>query len=304
MAGAALPLSSAGRVVGWRKSTSRSAAVGVWYLAVLVGSGIFLLPILWAVSTSLKLPGQVFAFPPQFIPRPMVWENYVQAWTGTVPFNLFFRNSLIITIIPTLGTILSCSLVAYGFALFRFPFREPLFLIVLATLMIPVQVTVIPTYIIFRYLGWLDTYKPFIVPAFFADSAFSVFLLRQFFLTIPRDFRDAATIDGAGPLTFYWRVLMPLSKPAVVTVAVISFINRWNDFLGPLIYLSSIDKFPVSLGLSFFKTFYGGGSGGGGVAHMELLMAAAVLVLTPSVVAFLLAQRSYIRGVIMSGIRG
>ena len=250
------------------------------------------------------MPEQVFAFPPQFVPRPILWHNYVQAWAGTVPFNLFFRNSLIITIVPTLGTVLSCSLVAYGFALFRFPFRDPLFLVVLATLMIPFQVTVIPTYIIFRYLGWLDTYQPFIVPAFFADSAFSVFLLRQFFLTIPVDLRDAATIDGAGALTFYWRILMPLSTPAVVTVAVISFINRWNDFLGPLIYLSSINKFPVSLGLNFFKTFYGGGSGGGSVAHMELLMAAAVLVLTPSVLVFLLAQRSYIRGVIMSGIRG
>ncbi len=304
MAGVTLPLSPAGAVTRRRKLASRGVAVGLSHLVLLVCAGVFLLPILWALSTSLKMPGQVFAFPPQFIPRPVVWGNYVQAWVGTVPFNLFFRNSLIITIGPTLGTILSCSLVAYGFALFRFPFRDSLFLVVLATLMIPFQVTVIPTYIIFRYLGWLDTYKPFIVPSFFADSAFSVFLLRQFFLTIPGDLRDAATIDGAGPLIFYWRVLMPLSKPAIVTVAVISFINRWNDFLGPLIYLSSISKFPVSLGLNFFKTFYGGGSGGGGVAHLELLMAAAVLVLTPSVLVFLLAQRSYIRGVIMSGIRG
>ena len=186
----------------------------------------------------------------------------------------------------------SCSLVAYGFALFRFPLRDRLFLLVLATMMIPFQVTVIPTYIIFRYLGWLDTYKPFIVPSLLADSAFSIFLLRQFFLTIPSELRDAATIDGAGAMTFYWRVLMPLSKPAVTTVAVISLMNRWNDFMGPLVYLSSIPK------------FYGGGSGGGGVAHLELLMGAAVLVLTPLVVVFLVAQRAYIKGVITSGLRG
>ena len=137
-----------------------------------------------------------------------------------------------------------------------------------------------------------------------ADSAFSIFLLRQCFLTIPSELRDAATIDGAGAMTFYWRVLMPLSKPAVTTVAVISLMNRWNDFMGPLVYLSSIPKFPVSLGLNFFKTFYGGGSGGGGVAHLELLMGAAVLVLTPLVVVFLVAQRAYIKGVITSGLRG
>jgi len=301
---AAVILSSRSGVQYRRIAAGRRLSSGLRYLVLLVGAAVFLLPILWALSTSLKIPSQVFEFPPRWIPRPFVWENYVLAWTGTVPFNLFFRNTLIITLIPALGTVFSCSLVAYGFALFRFPLRDRLFLLVLATMMIPFQVTVIPTYIIFRYLGWLDTYKPFIVPSLLADSAFSIFLLRQFFLTIPSELRDAATIDGAGAMTFYWRVLMPLSKPAVTTVAVISLMNRWNDFMGPLVYLSSIPKFPVSLGLNFFKTFYGGGSGGGGVAHLELLMGAAVLVLTPLVVVFLVAQRAYIKGVITSGLRG
>jgi multiple sugar transport system permease protein len=290
--------------IGRRRVATHQLAAGFHYLLLSAGAIAFLFPIVWALSTSLKVPDQVFAFPPRIIPRPPAWGNYGQAWSGQVPFNLFFRNTLIITIVPTLGTVLSCSLVAYGFTFFRFPLREPLFLVLLATMMIPFQVTVIPTYIIFRYLGWLDTYKPFIVPALLADSAFSVFLLRQFFLTFPGELREAATIDGAGPMTFFWRVLMPLSKPAVATVAVISFINRWNDFIGPLIYLNSMEKFPVSLGLSFFKTFYGGGAGGGGVAQMQLLMAAAVLVLTPTVVVFLFAQRAYIRGVISSGLRG
>ncbi len=302
MSGLAAPLTRVRR--GSRLRYGAAAGPVAYYALIAAGAAVVLLPILWAVSTSLKTAGQVFAFPPQAIPRPFAWGNYAQAWSGTVPFDRFFVNTLVITLVPTAGTILSCSLVAYGFAFFRFPLRNLLFLIVLATLMIPSQVTVIPMYIVFRYLGWLDTYKPFIVPAFFADSAFSIFLLRQFFLTIPLDLRDAATIDGAGPMTFYWRILLPLSRAAVTTVAVISFVGRWNDFFGPLIYLSSIQKFPVSLGLSFFKTFYGGGSGGAGVPHMELLMAAALLVSLPTIVVFAFAQRAYIRGVIMSGLRG
>ena len=304
MAKASALVPAARSATGRQNAAAQSAIMGGRYLVLLAGGLLFLLPIAWAVSTSLKIPGQVFAFPPQFLPRPVAWDNYRQAWTGEVPFNLFFRNTLIITIVPTLGTVLSCSVVAYGFTFFRFPLRGPLFLVLLATMMIPFQVTVIPTYIIFRYLGWLDTYKPFIVPSLLADSAFSVFLLRQFFLTFPGELREAATIDGAGPMTFFWRVLMPLSRPAVTTGAVISFINRWNDFIGPLIYLNSVEKFPVSLGLNFFKTFYGGGEGGGGVAQMQLLMAAAVLVFTPTVLVFLVAQRAYVRGVITSGLRG
>ncbi len=303
MSGLAAPLTRVRRGPRPRYAAAGAGPVA-YYTLVAAGAAVVLLPILWAVSTSLKTAGQVFAFPPEAIPRPFAWGNYAEAWSGTVPFDRFFVNTLVITIVPVVGTILSCSLVAYGFAFFRFPLRNLLFLIVLATLMIPSQVTVIPMYIVFRYLGWLDTYKPFIVPAFLADSAFSIFLLRQFFLTIPLDLRDAATIDGAGPMTFYWRILMPLSRAAVTTVAVISFVSRWNDFFGPLIYLSSIPKFPVSLGLSFFKTFYGGGSGGAGVPHMEWLMAAALLVSLPTIVVFAFAQRAYIRGVIMSGLRG
>ena len=271
----------------------------MWYLAVLVGSGIFLLPILWAVSTSLKLPGQVFAFPPQFIPRPMVWENYVQAWTGTVPFNLFFRNSLIITIIPTLGTILSCSLVAYGFALFRFPFREALFLIVLATLMIPVQVTVIPTYIIFRYLGWLDTYKPFIVPSFFADSAFSVFLLRQFYRSIPQDLVDSAKIDGASFLRIFWSIFVPLGMPALATVAIFHFLSSWNDLWGPLIFLNSEKNMTVTFGLTLLRGKYGTMAG-----HSGSIMAGALLGVVPMLILYFVGQRYFVQGLARTGLKG
>jgi multiple sugar transport system permease protein len=193
----------------------------------------------------------------------------------------------------------SCSVVAYGFARFRFPLRKILFTLVLATLLIPSQVTLIPQFILFRHLNWINTFYPLIVPSYFATSAFSVFLLRQFFMSLPRELDEAALVDGSSYFRIFFEILLPLSKPALIAVAIIGFFTSWNDFLGPLIYLSSPEKYPLALGLNFFLTTYGGG-----VSHMELLMAASLITLLLPLAIFIVAQRYFVEGIAMTGIRG
>jgi multiple sugar transport system permease protein len=278
--------------------TRRAVSRIVLYVVLVALSAIFLLPIAWALSTSLKTPSQVFSYPPQWIPNPIVWENYKAAWSETLPFQIYFKNSLILTVLPVIGQVMSCSLVAYGFARFRFPLRNFLFIVVISTLLIPPQVTLVPQFILFSHLGWIDTFKPLIVPAYFATSAFSIFLLRQFFMTIPRELEDAAMIDGCGYIRFFVQILLPLSKPALVAVSIIGFFTCWNDFLGPLIYLSSPSKFPLALGLNFFLTTYGGG-----VQHMALLMAAALITVVLPLILFIVGQRWFVEGITMTGIK-
>lgn len=223
------------------------------------------------------------------------WGNYVETWR-TVPFALFTKNTLTLALLVVIGVTLSASVVAFGFARIPFPGREALFMLMLSTMMLPGIVTMIPGYILFRELGWIDTLKPLWVPAFFGGGAFNVFLLRQFFRTIPVELDEAAKMDGATWAQIYWRVVMPLTGPATTTVALFSFIGAWKDFMGPLIFINSLEKQTLELGLQTFQTLYG--------THWELMMAGAVIVVLPLIVIFFLGQKVFIQGIVMTGIKG
>ena len=285
------PRTSLARRAGVRRGLERAALHAV----LIAGSLLFLLPFLWSLATSLKAEGDVFAFPPRWIPDPAVWRNYPDALTA-LPFDRYAINTLLLALGRIVGILLSCSLVAFAFARLRWKGRDVLFFVLLATLMIPPEVTLVPQYILFSKLGWVDTYLPLIVPAYFADNAFFVFLLRQFFLTIPRDLDDAARIDGAGWFEIYRRIILPLSAPALTTVAILAFQNNWNAFLQPLIYLQNRDLYTVGLGLSLFQEQY--------YTSWTLLMAASVAVMLPVLVVFFLLQRRFVQGVTFTGIKG
>ena len=265
------------------------------YVLITVVGLIMLLPLAWLVSTSLKPRGLEFVFPPQWIPKPAVWGNYYEAVT-ILPFDKFFLNTVSITFFCTVGSLLSASMVAFGFARIPFPGRRPLFVLLLSTLMLPYVVTLIPSFLIFKYLHWLDTFLPLIVPSFFGGGAFFIFLIRQFYATIPMDLDEAAEMDGAGYFRIWWSVLMPLSRPVLATVVIFSFIWNWNDFLGPLIYINSMDKFTLALGLAGFRTMHG--------SRWNLLMAGSAVMLIPVLVVFFVAQRYFIRGIVTSGLGG
>lgn len=273
------------------------AAIGRGLVLALLFGGAFLttLPFAWLVSTSLKNRIQIFTYPPEWIPNPWVWSNYKEALTA-FPFDLYVRNTLIITFANLAGTLLTASLAAYGFARLRFPGRDVIFMVLLSTLMLPYAVVIIPRYVIFRELGWLDTWLPLIVPNWFGGTAFFVFLLRQFFRTIPRELSDAARIDGASELRIYWQIVLPLARPALIVVAIFTFLDNWNDFIGPLIYLSNPDKFTVALGLASFRGLYS--------TQWAYLMAASTVMTVPTVVLFFAAQRYFVRGIVLTGIKG
>lgn len=222
------------------------------------------------------------------------WQNYPDAMT-TVPFGRYIWNTLIVVIFATLGTVVSCVMVAYGFSRFRAKGLNWIFLLVLATIMLPAQVTLIPTFIIFKYLGWYDTLLPLIVPAFFAN-AWDIFLFRQFFMSLPLELDDAAKIDGAGPWQILWHIILPQAKPVLITVVIFSILYAWNDFFNPLIYLQSEKNWTISLGLQMFNAIYRNND--------ALLMAASVVMLIPVVILFFVAQRYFIQGVVVSGIKG
>jgi multiple sugar transport system permease protein len=268
--------------------------VVVWTLLV-AGALVMLLPFLWLVSTSLKEQRQIFVYPPQWIPDPIRWQNYPEALTS-LPFARYTLNTLIITSLTMIGVLLTSSLCAYGFARLRFPGRDLIFMVLLSTLMLPYAVIMIPQYIMFKYLGWIDTYLPLVVPFWFGGGIFNVFLLRQFFRTIPADLTEAARIDGASELRIYWRIMLPLAGPALAVVAIFTFINTWNDFLGPLIYLSSQTKYTMALGLASFKGLY--------ATQWHYLMAASTVMVIPIIVLFFLAQRYFVQGIVMTGTKG
>lgn len=270
----------------------------VWTLLVLL-STLFMLPFFWTLSTSLKAVTELFVFPPVWVPAVPQWRNYLEVWQ-TVPFGRWTWNTIVVTVLSVLGNILSCSLVAYAFARFTFPGRDALFMLCLSTMMLPVEVTIIPSYLMFNKIGWLDTFKPLIVPAFFARGTFYIFLLRQFFMTIPRELDDAAVMDGAGSLRILLNIILPLSRPALATVTVISIISNWGSFMEPLIFLNSRDKYLLSLGLRYFQTQ----QYMGGPTYDHLMMAASVIMSAPLVLLFFAAQRYFVRGVVMSGLKG
>lgn len=266
----------------------------VYGLLILIGSAI-LLPFFWTLSSSLKPAGAGIKFPPQFIPETFMWSNYPKVFE-TIPFMLYARNSTFVAALAVLGELLSASLVAYSFARLRFPGRDALFILVLATMMIPFPVTMIPTFILFNLLGLVGTYVPLVLPPFFGP-AFSIFLLRQFFLTINSELDEAAKVDGANEFTIYWRILLPLAKPALATIAIFSFMANWNDFLGPLIYLNNSDLYTLALGVNYLRSFRGGG-------ELNLQMAASVMFMLPCIVLYFIAQRNIVQGIVTTGLKG
>jgi multiple sugar transport system permease protein len=264
------------------------------YVLALVVAVLFLLPLLWMVSSSLKPDYQVLEFPPRWLPDPVRWANYPEALTY-VPFGRYALNTLFIAVMVIIGHTLSCSVVAYAFARLQAPGKNALFVILLSTMMLPYPVTMIPIYVGFNALGWVNSFLPLIVPAFFG-SPFYIFLLRQFFLTLPPELEDAARVDGANTVQTLWYIILPLSRPALATVAVFSFQAAWNDFLPPLIYLHDQSKYTVSLGLDFFRSSYD--------VRWAYLMAASLVTMLPVIVVFFLAQRQFFKGITVTGIKG
>jgi multiple sugar transport system permease protein len=282
------------------ESTSRRSLTHLALLGICVCATI---PFLWMISTSLKTAEKAMEFPPKMLPSPFVPQNYVDMLRGDqTSFLLWTRNSLIVALLAVAGTTLSSAVVAYGFARIPFRGRGPIFAVMLATMMIPFPVVMVPLFGLFRWLGdhtgvdWLGTFKPLWVPAWFG-SAFSIFLLRQFFLTIPNDLSDAARIDGCSEFGIFTRIVLPLSKPALTVVALFSFMAVWNDFLGPLVYLQRPEQFTLALGLQNFQSQNGG-------TAWHHLMAASVLVILPVLVLFFLAQRVFIEGIATTGMKG
>jgi ABC-type glycerol-3-phosphate transport system permease component len=279
----------------WTKSRIRIVGDVVTYVLILFLCGIILIPVFWMLSTALKQNSEVFLFPPRWIPKTLNWGNFPEALTF-LPFARFLQNTSVITFSAMLGQLLSSPLVAYAFARLQARGRDALFVLVLSTMMLPSQVTMIPLFVIFKRLGWVDTYIPLILPNFFG-SAYYIFLLRQFFLTIPPDLGDAAKIDGCGYFGTFSRIFLPLSKPALATVAIFTFMWNWNDFMGPLIYLSSNDKWTLTLGLSRFTGMYG-------TTAWNLLMAASLITILPCILLFFFAQRYFIQGIVITGVKG
>ncbi|HXR66256.1 MAG TPA: carbohydrate ABC transporter permease [Ktedonobacteraceae bacterium] len=267
---------------------------------ILVGLAlIFLLPILWMFSQSLMTYQETVQYPLTLWPHVLQWGNYLLALQDA-PLILYFGNTLLITVAVVVGATLTAAICAYGFARLRFPGRDLLFGIVLATLMLPMAVTLIPLYIIFRELHWINTFLPLTVPAFFGGGAFNIFLLRQFFRGIPRELNEAAVIDGANHWQIFWRVVLPLSRPALAVVAVTTAVTTWNDYLGPLIYLNTPDHFTLALGLTAFA----GQAGLVSQPQAQLLMAATAMMVAPIIIVFIFAQRYLIQGIVTTGLKG
>jgi multiple sugar transport system permease protein len=268
------------------------------YLILIVLSCVMTLPMFWMVSTALRTEDLVVKVPPVWIPWPLVWENFPASleYTGQ-PVYLYAWNTVQISVLSVLGTVLSSSIVAFGFARLEFPGRDTLFTLVLSTLMLPFAVTMVPMFIMFHAIGWLDSFKPLIIPAWFGGGAFNIFLLRQFFLSIPKEYDEAARIDGAGSWTILWRIIVPLSKPGLAAVTVFAFVYYWNDFLWPLVVISKQEHFTLSLFLATFQVAQR-------ATPWNLLMAAATIVMLPTVIVFFFAQRLFIQGVALTGLKG
>ena len=265
------------------------------YLLLISGSIVFSIPFLWTVSTALKSSEEYAKAPGRFIPQTPDFSNFSKAWSA-LPFPTFVWNTILITVICTIAHVITGSLVAYGFSRFKFRMRNVLFITLLATMMLPGQVTQIPVFLVWRKLHAIDTFYPLIVPAFFGGGAFNIFLLRQFFLSIPRELDEAAMIDGAGYFRIWWRILIPLSGPAMASVALFSFLGQWDSFESPLIYLNSPEKYTVSIGLRMFQDTFG--------TNFEQVMAASLVHILPTIILFFLCQRYFLKGIALSGIGG
>ncbi len=286
--------------------TRKAVGKGITYLALVAMSVVFVLPFWWMLITSIKTVEETFWFPPTFFPQTFTLDGYIRAWNYS-PWPTFFLNTMTIVFGSVIGSVLSCTLCAYGFARLRFPGRDIVFIIVLASMMLPGTVTLIPTYIFFQKINWLDTLKPLIVPAWFGGGAFNIFLMRQFFTSIPADLVDAAYIDGCSRLGIWWKVMLPLSKPALTAVTVFTIQGRWNDFFGPLIFLHSPKKMTLALGLQFFAQTAGTSSSASQYKDVSLftaLMAAATVVTIPMILLFISAQKYFVEGIQLTGLKG
>lgn len=290
--------------------SSRSYALGriggrtLLYLIVAIGAAASMMPFFWTVVSSGKTITELYRYPPTFWPEsPQFVANYVEVW-NVVPFGRWMVNTAWVTVWALVGGTLSSAIVAYGFSRFRFPGRELFFFVTLATMMLPVEVTLIPTYLLFNKLRWLDTYYPLIIPAWLGGGAFNIFLMRQFMLGIPVDLDEAAKIDGASSWRVLWQIILPLCKPALATLATLGFIANWNNFLGPLIFLKTESKYTVAVGLRYLQSAVAGGSAVVSRPQDHLLMAAALMVALPCLILFFVGQKYFVQGIVTTGIKG
>ena len=275
-----------------RRELARRAVMNAVLLAI---SAVALVPMAWMISTSLKATGAEYDWPPRWIPDPIVLANYVNAHT-TMDFPAYYRNTITISVATTLGAVLTSTMAAYAFARMRFVGRRVLFVVLLATMMLPNIVTLIPTYIIFRTLGLINTLLPLIVPSFLGGGAFNIFLARQFFLSIPNELEEAARIDGAGTFRIYGQIMLPLCGPLLAVIAIFTFLNHWTEFMGPLIYLNSDEMRTVALGVALNKGVF--------AVKLNYLMAASAVMTVPVVVLFFAAQRYFMKGILLTGLAG
>jgi multiple sugar transport system permease protein len=272
-----------------KKKVTRFSA----HLVLIIASFFFMIPFIWMVSTSLKPLTQVFTFPPEWIPKPVKWSNYIDAM-NYIPFFTYLKNTTIITLVSTIGAVLSCPIVAYSFAKLKWPGRNILFIITIGVMMIPGQVTMIPLFLLFEKLGLVGTPYPLIIPAFFGIP-FYIFLLRQFFMGLPDSLREAAKIDGASEFRIYWQIMLPLAKPAVLAVGLFQFMASWTDFIGPLLYLTDSVQYTLSLGLQQFQSQKG--------SEWGLMMAVSTMMTVPVIILFFFLQKTFIKGITFSGIK-
>jgi len=278
-------------------AASRVLGHGALYIILTAGAIIAIIPMLWTLSSSLKSTGQIFTPKVQWIPNPILWHNYIDLF-AKLPFLRFIGNTVIIVASNVLSAILVSSVVAYAFARLRAPGRDLLFMLVISTMLLPSNVTLIPRYVIFNWLHLIDTYGPLMIPGWLGGGAFEIFLFRQFFLTLPIELDDAARMDGCSTLRIYWSVVMPLSQPVIATVGIFNFIWAWSDLFGPLIYLNSMEKFTLSLGLAMVRRTADWGT------RWELVMVGAVVSIIPMLITFFLGQKYFVQGIALTGIKG
>ena len=282
-----------------RTPLTRSVRRALLYAITIGLSLMFFFPFFWTVSSSLKTPVELIDYPPKMLPGKFLIGNYWEAWSG-VEFGRFFINSIIVTATSMVGAVTTSFMVAYGFARFRFPGRDFMFTLCLSTMILPIHVTIIPLFVMFTKFGWIDTFKPLVVPSYFGGGAFAIFLVRQFIMTLPVELDEAALIDGAGRIHILWRIILPNAGPVLATVAIFSFMGHWNAFLAPLIFLNSVSKYTVPLGLWFLRA----NVGEPGLPKDNLLMAGAVMATAPIIIVFFTAQKYFVRGIAMTGLKG
>lgn len=277
-----------------KSNTIRAVTSAVWYCILVLGALICMTPLYWLVRSSLMDLAQIFRLPPIWIPNPVIWGNYKEALT-ILPFWRYFLNTLIITSVNVAGALIAGSFCAFGFSRIKFKGQSLIFGCVISSMMLPYAVTLIPTFIGWRIIGAYGTFFPLTVPVWFGGGAFNIFLLRQFFKSIPKDLDEATIVDGGGYLRIWWQIVIPLSTPAMIVVGLFTFLNSWNDFMGPLVYMDSEKKYTLALGLQLFKGMYN--------AQWHLTMAASTVVLVPALAVFLIGQKYFVEGITMSGLK-